>query len=179
MADISLCCLSGFAHCFRHSTELRAASMVAYDSVITSPMSLFTPRVKKKRKLSSRTTTFTWQQMHSNHPIYKIRICRNIIVDHNFPAESQSDVVTWIKNLLEDTNCLPLHLLQSIVRVKGKSKSYLLLRDEVLHRGSCGCLELPITGMNRFFKSNNVPNWTTTAATQRGGQELLKCQMLP
>lgn len=133
----------------------------------------------KKRKFSSRTATFIWQQMHSNHPIYKIRICRNIIVDHNFPAESQSDVVTWIKNLLEDTNCLPLHSLQSIVRVKGKSKSYLLLRDEVLHRGSCGCLELPIAGMNRFFKSNNVPNWTTTAATQRGGQELLKRQMLP
>lgn len=48
MADISLCCLSGFAHCFLHSTELRAASMVAYDSVITLPMSLLAPRVKKE-----------------------------------------------------------------------------------------------------------------------------------
>lgn len=32
---ISLCCLSGVTHCFLHSTELSAVSMVAHDSVIT------------------------------------------------------------------------------------------------------------------------------------------------
>lgn len=34
-AYISLCCLSGVAHCFLHSTELRVVPMAAHDSVIT------------------------------------------------------------------------------------------------------------------------------------------------